>query len=62
MIGVHFIRITDLKSKTGSSICRFEMRSLAAILEGPIQYIDISLGAPVFFDDCWNVMNAQHRT
>ncbi len=52
--------ITDLKIKTGSSICRSEMKSLAAILVSPIQCIEILLGAAYFFDDCWNVMNAQH--
>ncbi len=50
---------TDLKIKTGSSIYRSEMKSFAAILVGPIQYIEISLGAAFSFDDCWNVMNAQ---
>ncbi len=53
---------TDLKIKTGSSICRTKMKSFAAILGGPIQYIEITLGSALFFDDCWNVMNDQHET
>ncbi len=32
---------TDLKIKTGSSICRSEMKSLAAILVCPIQFMEI---------------------
>ncbi len=38
---------TDLK-KTGSSICRSEMKSLVTILVGPIQYNEISLGTAFF--------------
>ncbi len=45
---------TDLK-KTGSWISRSKMKLLAAILAGP-------LGVAFFFDDCWNVMNARHKT
>ncbi len=55
-------KITDLKIKTGSSICCSEMKSFAAILVGQIHYIENPLGAAFFFDDCWNVMNAQHET
>ncbi len=56
-------RFIDLKIKTGSSICRSQMKSLAAILEGPIQYIEITLvGSAFFYDDFWNVMNDQHET
>ncbi len=51
---------TDLKIETGSSIYRSETKSLAAILVGLIQYIEISLGAAFSFDDCWNDMNAHH--
>ncbi len=42
--------------------CRSEMKSCAAILVGPIQYIEIPLGTDFFFDDCWNVLNDQHQT
>ncbi len=52
---------TDLKIKTESSICRSDMKSFANILVGPIQCIEISLGA-TFFDDCWNVINAKDET
>ncbi len=38
-----------------------EQMSFAAILVGPIQYTEIPQGA-AFFDDYWNVMNAQHKT
>ncbi len=51
----------DLKIKTGLSICRSEMKSLAAILEGSIQYIEIPLRWDFFLDDCWDVMNDQHE-
>ncbi len=55
--------ITDLKIKTGSSMCcRSEMNSLAAILQGPIQYIEIPLGRAFSLGDYWNVMNDQHNT
>ena len=43
---------TDLKINTGSSISRSEMKSLVAIFVGPIQYIEIPLGAAFCFDDC----------
>ncbi len=33
------------------------MKSLAAIFVGPIQNIEISLGAAFYFDDFWNIMN-----
>ena len=33
------------------------MKSFAAILVGPIQYIEIPLGTAFFFNDCWNVIN-----
>ncbi len=52
---------TDLKIKTGSSICYSEMKSMAAILAGLIQYMEIPLGAAFFYDDYWNVMNTQHE-
>ena len=48
------------QKKTGSIICCSGMKSLAAILIGPIQYIETLLEAGFFFDDGWNVMNAQH--
>ncbi len=51
-----------LVSKTGSSICRSEMKSFAAILIGPIQYIEISQGTAFFLDEGWNVINAQGDT
>ena len=38
------------------------MKLLAAILVGPIQYIEIPLGTAFVFDDCWNVMNDQRET
>ncbi len=54
---------TDLKIKTGSSICHSEMKSIgAAILGGPFQYIEITLRSAFFFDDFWNVRNNQHRS
>ena len=40
---------TDLKIKTGSSICRSQIKSLAAILGGPIQYIETDLHWGVLF-------------
>ncbi len=43
--------VTDLKIKTGSSICGLKMKSLAAILEVPIHYIEIPLGRAFFCDD-----------
>ncbi len=58
--------VTDVNIQTGSSIWRSEMKSLAAILVSQIQYIEFPLGAAFFllffFDDCYNVMNAQHKT
>ena len=54
--------IIDLEVKTGSSIRRSEMKSLAAMLEGPIQYIEIPLGCAFFLLDCSNVLNDQHET
>ena len=39
-----------------------EMKSLAAILGGPIQYIEIPQWRAFFIDDYWNVMNDQHET
>ncbi len=56
------MKTTDLKIKTGSSICSYEMKLLAAILVGSIQYNEISPGAAFYFDDCWNIVNAQHKT
>ncbi len=38
------------------------MKPSAAILVGPIQYVDIPLEAAFLYDDSWNVMNAQHET
>ncbi len=50
---------TDLK-KTGSRICRSKMKPLAAILVGPIPYIEIPLRTAFFFGDYCKVMNDQH--
>ncbi len=36
------VTVNDLKIRTGSSICRSEMKSLAVILKGPIQTLDSS--------------------
>ncbi len=54
------ILATDLKIKTELSICRSEMKSLAAMLGGPIQYIETPLGRDFFLDDCLNVINDQY--
>ncbi len=53
---------SDLKIKTGSSNCPSEMKSVAAILGGPTQYIEIPLKGDFVFEDCWNVLNAQRET
>ncbi len=53
---------TDPNKKTELSICRSEMKPLAAILVGQIQYIEISLMAAFSIDDCWNAMNALKET
>ncbi len=53
---------TNLRIKTGSSIRRSEMKSLAAILRGFIQCIECPPGCAFFFDDCWNAMNDNHET
>ncbi len=49
--------INSVLKKTGSSICRSELKSFAAILVGPIRYIEIQLGTAFFFDDCSNVIS-----
>ncbi len=54
--------ISLISKKTGSIIFCSGMKSSAAILVGPIQYTKIPQGAAFFFDDCWNVMNAQRET
>ncbi len=46
--------------KTGSSICRSEMKSVSAILKGPIRLFEIALGCALLLDDCWNVMNDKY--
>ena len=56
------VKYTGLKIKTGSSKSCSEMKSLAAILVGPIQYIEIPLRTAFCIDDCWNVMNALQET
>ncbi len=53
------IRVTQSSQKRldrASFVLR--LKSFAAILVGPIQYIEIPLGAAFFFYNCWNVMNA----
>ncbi len=51
-----------ISKKTGSSICRSEMKSLVAIFVGPIQYIEIPLVLASLFDECQNVMNNQQES
>ena len=52
----------QISKRTGMSINRYEMKSLAVILLGQIEYIEIPREASCFFDGCWNVMNYQHET
>ncbi len=53
--------ITDLKIKTRLSIFCSVMKSLAAIWEGAIPYIEIPLVRASFFDDYWGFMDDKHE-